>query len=335
MSIYFDNRWIGSHGIGRFAGEVAFRCDFTPAIFSGKPLDFFDPWRMRQTLLKKKPCHFFSPGFNAPFGAPCSFSLTIHDLIHLDFSDESSLVKRLYYKIIVLPAVHHADMVFTVSEYSRQKIAEWSGIDPDRIVVAGNGVSANFSPDGSRWKWNKPYLLYVGSQKPHKNVEGLIRAFAESSLTKDVDLLLTGEMSESVARVVTEYRVTDHVKSLGLIPEADLPNLYRGAMAVVMPSWYEGFGLPLVEAMACGTPVLSSNRTSLPEIGGEAAAYFEPESQESFVQGLHFVCDQSNREGMRLAGLLRAKDFCWEAVAKRVSDSINDCTGKDSAKSHS
>ena len=331
MSVYLDDRWIGPHGIGRFASEVSHRCGFTPLGMTGQPLSLLDPWMLNQALAKRKPGHFFSPGFNAPLGRPCSFSLTIHDLIHLEVADETSVVKRLYYRWIVLPALHRADVVFTVSEYSRQKIAEWSGLESDRIVVAGNGVSELFSPEGEHWHWHKPYLLYVGNQKPHKNVEGLVKAYADSQLSEEVDLLLTGQFSESVARVVTESGITSKVKSLGLIPEIDLPKLYRGAFALAIPSRYEGFGLPLVEAMASGVPVLSSDRTSLPEIGGGAVAYFNPDQHETMVEGLNALMDESHRSRLRASGLVRAQGFRWESVAQRVSDAIHARIGANKA----
>lgn len=322
MCVSFDDRWIGPHGIGRFASEVASRCGFLPAQLSGKPLDLLDPWRMRQALLRQRPYHFFSPGFNAPIGTPCSFSLTIHDLIHLEVADEISLAKRLYYRCVVLPAVHHADVVFTVSEYSRQKIADWSGVTLDRIVVAGNGVSDAFTPEGVHWSWPKPYLLYVGNQKPHKNVEGLVRGYAASKLSAEFDLLLTGTFNDTVTAVVTQCGVVGKVNALGLVHESDLPLLYRGAMALVMPTRYEGFGLPVVEAMASGVPVLSSDRTSLPEVGGDAVAYFSPDDIDSLVQGLDDLQDETHRLRLRAAGLARAKLFRWESVAAKVSGAI-------------
>lgn len=298
----------------------------------GTPLDFWDPLRLRYYLLRCKPTHFFSPGFNAPLGRPCSFSLTLHDLIHLEVREERSSLKRGYYQYIVKPAVLNADVVFTVSEYSRQRIAEWSGMALARIVRVGNGVDHGFfKPQGPVWPHVRPYLLYVGNQKPHKNVEGLVQAFALSGLSAEFDLFLTGGLSHAVAASLARLGMLERVRSLGLVPERDLPSLYRGAHAVIMPSLYEGFGLPVIEAMACGTPVLSSNRTSLPEVGGDAARYFDPQDQESFVEGLRSLRDAGLLSDLRARGLRRAGLFDWDRVAGRVMRRIAGCVGDEPA----
>lgn len=318
----FDDRWIGPHGIGRFASEVSKHCRFESLALEGKPLELIDPWRLRQALLAIRPNHFFSPGFNAPLGRPCSFSLTVHDLIHLEVKDESSFAKSLYYDWVVKPALNNAAVVFTVSEYSRGRIIDWSGISSSKVICVGNGVDLAFIPEGKRMENPRPYLLYVGNQKPHKNLEGLLAAFAGSSMKDDFDVLLTGAMSVSVAQAIATHGLEDRVRALGLVAEADLPALYRSAYAVVMPSRYEGFGLPLVEAMASGVPVLSSNRTSLPEVGGDAVAYFDPDDLDSFVLGLNGLLDQDACNRLRLAGLERAKQFSWDQVAAKVSGAI-------------
>lgn len=322
MTIYFDERWSGPHGIGRFTTEVVRRTGFLPAAVPGKLLSLQDPWRIRNRLKALRPTHYFSPGFNPPIGRPCSFSLTLHDLIHMEVAEERSLSKILYYNLLIKPAVHRADVIFTVSEYSRQRICAWSGLPEAQVVTVGCGVDSSFSPLGPRYVHTRPYLLYVGNQKPHKNVPGLVEAFAASRLRVDFDLLLTGAVSPAVADAAARGGVADQVIGLGLVPDADLPALYRGATALVMPSRYEGFGLPLVEAMACATPVLSSNRTSLPEVGGSAVAYFDPDDVDSVVASLDAVLDPTFLQHLRTTGLERAGRFNWDRVAATINDSI-------------
>lgn len=322
LTIHFDARWLGAHGIGRYAAEVSTRCAMRALSISGKPLGLWDPIRLRQALARQNPAHFFSPGFNAPMGSPCPFSLTIHDLIHLDVPEERAWVKYGFYHGVVRPALSRAVCVFTVSEYSRQRIAEWSGVDDRKIIVSGNGVAAHFSPDGAVWPHARPYLLYVGNQKPHKNVGGMIQAYARSGLAREFDLVVSGDIGRSLAVLAAQLGVADTVRGLGFVDEVDLPSLYRGAIALVMPSRHEGFGLPLVEAMACGTPVLSSNRTALPEIGGNAVRYFDPDDEESFVEGLRAFRDDAVRSELRARGLERATLYDWDRVAKRVRDGI-------------
>lgn len=293
-----------------------------PIQLGGRPVDPIDPLRLSRHLAALAPVHFFNPGFNAPIGKPCPFSLTVHDLIPLDVPEERSLAKFLYFQRIVKPALSNAAVVFTGSEHARQRLAEWSGLPMERFVVTGHGVSPAFQPDGRRWGSTRPYLLYVGNQKPHKNVEGLVEAFAASGLACVFDLLLTGEMTASVSRAVSDCRLTDAARGLGLVREEDLPSLYRGAHALVMPSRYEGFGLPLLEAMACGIPVLSSDKTALPEVGGDAVAYFDPDDRESFVEGLRGLLNTRTLCELRLRGLERAKLFDWDRVAAQVRKRI-------------
>ncbi len=322
MNIAFDERWIGLHGIGRFAREVGARCPFSALKMTGKPLDLVDPLRLQQRLNQQKPDHFFSPGFNAPFGKPCSFSLTIHDLIHLSIKDEGSALKKAYYAHHLRPAALRAACVFTGSSFSKAQIVEWSGLNEEQIVITGYGVDETFSPKGPSHPHRRPYLLYVGNQKPHKNVDGLIHAFLDAGLKEDFDLLLSGESSPSIQSTLKALDLDQEVIALGSIPEEMLPGVYRGASALIMPSHYEGFGLPVIEAMASGTPVISSNRTALPEVGGEAALYFDPMDHQETVEALKSVYDSALMERLRALGLDRARHFDWNLSAERIASAI-------------
>ncbi|WP_286225626.1 glycosyltransferase family 4 protein [Polynucleobacter sp. HIN7] len=323
MDILFDNRWIGPHGIGRFAFEVGNRCGFKPLNLRGRPLGLMDPLRLTYSLLNQKK-HFFSPGYNVPLGNPCRFSFTLHDLMPLEVPALMSPMKSAYFDLLIKPAIKNAQVVFTVSEYSKKRIIDWSSIDPQKVVNVGNGVHPRYTPDGSRWQNHRPYLLYVGNQKAHKNVEGLIRAYAQSRIRSDCDLLLSGFFSRKVADEISKLNLEKQVLFLGNIPEESLPTIYRGALAFVMPSFYEGFGLPLVEAMACGTPVLTSSLTAIPEVCGNAALYFDPNDFDSFVNGLNQLTDQNLLNQLRVAGIERASQFTWDDVASRIKSTLNE-----------
>ena len=322
MNTVFDDRWIGPHGIGRFAQEVSSRCFFEPLFLPGKPLSILDPLHIRKALLREKPDHFFSPGYNSPLGHPCPFSFTIHDLMLLDLPQLRSAAKTAYFEWVVKPGIQNADIVFTVSEYSRQRIIDWSKASPEKVISVGNGVDTSFSTEGGVWQHPRPYLLYVGNQRVHKNVEMLIDAYASSHAKDYCDLLLTGHFSEAVKSKISSNKLQRQVHALGLIAELDLPKLYRGACALIMPSRYEGFGLPLIEAMACGAPVFASNATAIPEVCGDAALYFDPESLGSMVDALDKLSDNELLSRLRASGLIRAKNFSWDKVASRIKSAI-------------
>ena len=323
MPLIIDQRWEGPHGIGRFAREVASRIPHQPLALSGKPLHPLDPFKLHRALRKNPENTFFSPGFNPPWGRPCPFFFTIHDLIHLEVPKESGVLKRLFYEALIRPALKQAEAIFTVSEFSKSRIAEWGRVPPEKIIVVGNGVSQNFTPEGERWQGtHRPYFLYVGNHKPHKNTRGLIEAFGQSGVHKAMDLLLTGFPTPELEALVASRSLVGSVKFLGLVDELSLAALYRGTRALVLPSWYEGFGLPLVEAMACGAPILSSNRTSLPEIGGDAVRYFDPVQPESLVEGLRLLEAEDRSDMLRDKGIERAKAFNWDQVATRIHTTL-------------
>lgn len=319
MQLIMDPRWNGPHGIGRFGREVLARISHTPLEMKGKPLDLLDPVRLNRHLKRQPQAVFFSPGFNPPAGRPCPFFFTLHDLIHLDSKEESGPLKRLWYEIVVRPALERSEGIFTVSEFSKGRILDWSGMDPDKITVVGNGVGPEFTPEGPRWdKARRPYFLYVGNHKPHKNSQGLVEAFSRSGLSRDFDLVLTGQPNPAMTRCLAHLPEGNALRFLGKIEDFELAALYRSAQSLILPSWIEGFGLPLIEAMASGTPVISSNRTALPEIGGDAALYFDPSEPESLVAALHRFQDPEQSQPYRRLGIERARLFRWEQVSARI-----------------
>jgi glycosyltransferase involved in cell wall biosynthesis len=323
MSLVVDARWLGPHGIGRYAKEIFARLPNPRALSLVLPtLHPLDPIELSARLWLERPDLFFSPGFNPPVSSPCPFVFTIHDLIHLHLSGESSLFKRAYYQFVVRPAAHRARAVLTDSEFSRGQILEWSGLSADRVKVVWCGVDETFSPQGEVYNPGFPYLFTVVNDKLHKNFAGLLEAFARSGLAQEIKLIVNRKPDPWVARVA-ELGLEGSVVFQGMISDAELPSFYRGATAFVFPSLYEGFGLPPLEAMACGVPVLASNRTSIPEVVGDAGVLIDPQDLEVFAGQLRRIVEDSElRKRLSMDGPVRAKSFTWDRTGALVRSAL-------------
>jgi glycosyltransferase involved in cell wall biosynthesis len=322
--IYADQRWIGNHGIGRFARNVLPAVPHAPISLEGHPAAPLDSWRLSRAL--KNLTHddlFFSPGYNAPLFCPSPFIFTIHDLSHVYCGENSSPLIRLYYATVAKKACGQAAAVLTVSEFTRSQILEWSGISADKVVNVSCGVEASYCPEGNKYGFSFPYLLCISNRKPHKNEFRLVKAFASAKLD-GMHLVFTGERSMAIMKRIEEHHVRDRVHFAGIVPEAELPALYRGAEALVFPSLYEGFGLPVLEAMACGTPVLTANTTALPEVAANAALLVNPTSVEQIAHALEqIVSDDGVRLCLRKKGLARAAQFSWSRTNDRIHEVLS------------
>jgi glycosyltransferase involved in cell wall biosynthesis len=319
-----DTRWIGPHGIGRFAKEVFARLPGAEALPQGVSLlSPLEPLWLSSVLWRKRPGVYFSPGFNPPVFSPVPFVFTIHDLNHLQFGDagagNGTRMKRAYYRWIMRPACHRAFKVLTGSEFSRREILRWAGVPGESVVNVGYGVDAAFSPGAGKHAPGYRYVLYVGNRKPHKNLRRILEAFAKSGLPEQLKLLLSGDPDSIIVALSHQLGIENRVAFAGPIADSALPGFYRGADALIMPSLYEGFGLPVLEAMACGTPVVTSNVTALPETAGDAAIVVDPRSVAEIAQAMYRVVTECpERQRLIEAGLARAKRFSWESTADRV-----------------
>ena len=311
----YDARWRGHHGIARFSREVLARLPAADELTRGDPLSPLDPLLVAWRLIRTRPSVYFSPGFNPPLFSLSPFVFTVHDLIHLDVPEESGLGKRLYYAVFVRPAARRAHRVLTVSAYSRNRIAVWAGIPQEQVVVVGAGVDARFSPDGPAHAPGSPYVLCVANRKPHRNIPRLLEAFALLS-DSDLHLVLSGDPDPDTVHHALRLGIYHRLAFAGLIPEAELPAYYRGAALVVVPSLYEGFGLPALEGLACGAPVVCSDTTSLPEVVGDAAVLVDPYDVGSIAAGMR----RALKEGplLRERGLARAQLFSWDKTAALI-----------------
>lgn len=319
--VLYDARWIGNHGIGRFAKELQKELPGMESFESRRPpFHPFDPVLLGAALLRRNPKLFFTPGYNSPLGWPGRFVFNLHDLNHLRVRENSSAAKRAYYQFIIKPACHRAAFVLTVSEYSKQQICAWAGISENKIVNVGNGVGFPFEPSGAKYQPGFPYLLYVGSHKAHKNLPRLLKAYAISGLRSEVRLILTGNPDPGLLKVIHKLSLERDATFAGNCADEQLAALFRGSVALVFPSLYEGFGLPPVEAMACGVPVLTSNLCSLPEVVGDAGMLIDPCDVEAIANGMRLLVNDSDlRETLRQKGLVRASQYTWRRTGAKTA----------------
>ena len=317
-------------GLARVAREVVRCLPPLQQLDSGLPLLHpAEPVWLTAVLAKRRPRLFYSPGFNAPPTSPVPFVFTVFDLIHLRVPEMSGTRRRLYYQFHVKPAVRRARAVLTGSEYSRTEIVDWSGVDPDRVVVIGCGTASDFTPEGAALQLGFPYVLYVGNRKAHKNLARLVQAFAQVQERDSLHLVLSGAPEPDLVSLARAEGVGDHLVFLSPVPDKQLPELYRGAVALVFPSLYEGFGLPPLEAMACGTPVVSSTATSLAEVVGDAALAIDPLDVDSIAHGIdRIVSDDGLRAELRERGLERAAGFSWQRTAELTWQTLRRALGE-------
>ena len=314
-----DARWAGAHGIGRFASEVLRRLPEHRQLAGGpKPLSAADPLWLACQVAARRPRLYFSPGFNPPLLGSTPFVFTIHDLIHIQVPAEATLAKHLYYRLIVKPACRRAHRVLTVSEYSRAQVLAWSGLPPERVVNVGNGVGPPFQPEGPRRQTGSPYVLYVGNSKPHKGLLNLLLAF-RGIPCPDLRLVLAGRIGAETELCVNSLGIGRRTEIIRSPTDEDLACFYRGALCLVVPSLVEGFGLPALEGMACGAPVIASRAAALPEVVGEAGALVDPLDVAAIQREIESVLESPVRQAaMRANGIERARQFTWDKVAARV-----------------
>ena len=233
--------------------------------------------------------------------------LTLLDVQHLDLPHLFPRGERLFRRLAYDRAARRATHVVVISEWVRGRVVERLGLDPERVHAIHLGVDhARFSPDPTVER--EPFLYYPARPWPHKNHARLYEAFARVREDRpELRLVLTGAGGEV-------ERLPDGVEALGDIPLAERISLYRRAAALVFPSLYEGFGLPPIEAMACGCPVAVSKAGSLPEVVGDAAVLFAPEDPASIAAGIREALERSDE--LSAAGLERARLFTWDATAR-------------------
>ncbi|MBU4082610.1 glycosyltransferase family 4 protein [Patescibacteria group bacterium] len=293
---------------------------------------FLMPWKIWRE--KADLTHY--PHFNVPIFAPKPFVVTIHDLILKRFPTRrastlgffSYWFKNFAYHFVISLALRRAKKIIAISNYTKKDILKYFKVSPEKIEVVYEGgvIQTGAAPESGGLPPNiqspsnipNPYLLYVGNAYPHKNLERLILAFAKIKHS-DLRLVLVGEMDYFYQRLQKEFSHVQGLVFTDFVSDSDLEVLYRGASLYVFPSLCEGFGLPPLEAMSYGLPVVSSNATCLPEILGDAAVYFNSENIDEMAEKIKEVLDnEALRKDLILKGYKRVKKYDWIKMARET-----------------
>jgi glycosyltransferase involved in cell wall biosynthesis len=276
---------------------------------------------------------FYSPYINVPLLTSTPVIMTVHDMIFERFPQymPASWI-RPYYKFLMKSGLRKSERIVTVSSSTAADLKNFYSLAAEKISVVPEGVDDNFSSNvqpfhleeiRKRYHLDAPYVLSVGACRPHKNYERLIQAF--SNLRDDFphDLVLVGPVDtrfpDMIQHEVDRTGLNGRVKQLKWIPEGDLPAVYSLADLVVLPSIIEGFGLPALEAMACGTPVIAANNSSYPEVVGDAGLLINPYEVADIEAAMRLLLgDEERRKHLALAGLERVRGFSWDYAAQKT-----------------
>lgn len=291
--------------------------------------------RLLAEVRRRPPDVLFVPAHVMPWWTPCPTVVTVHDLGHLHHPQAHTWTQRAYLDLTTRRHAAKAAHLIADSTSTAVDLERAFGVEPGRITVVPLGVDGRFAPSGRaavdamrRRLGLSPatgYLLHVGTLQPRKNLLRLIEAFARVAAGRpELELVLAGSPGwggEDYLGRARALGVGDRVRLIGYVDEAELPALYSGALVVVFPSLHEGFGLPLVEAMACGAPVAAAGGSSLVEVAGDAAAFFDPRSTASIAACLAQMVDAPEERAQRARlGLSRAGHFTWRRCAEATLD---------------
>lgn len=303
----------------------------TPA----KWISFREQWELPRLLRRLKVELFHAPSFVAPIACPCPLVMTIHDLNHLVLPQFYTPLHLFYYQTFVKSCVEKSKFLLTVSHFSKAEIVKHLGVAAQKVHVTYNGVSPNYSPVlDPQWRayiqdiYGLPedFILCLSNNKPHKNVPQLVRAYCSSRVK--LPLVLASTCDPSLIRLAEKYGKKQQLYFTKFIAEQHLPSVYSMSRVFVYPSTYEGFGLPPLEALACGAPVVVAKSASLPEVVGAHATYMDPYDFQSIAQALEKAIDltaQADYKRQQQASIKHAQQFSWQFMAQKTLDLYQLC----------
>ncbi len=363
MRVAIDGRMIqprSMHGIARYVFELI-SClstmktehQFFLIVFENSPLfqlkwpdhitliptnarwiSFREQWAIPRLLRKLRIDLFHSPSFVAPFLCPSKMIMTIHDLNHIMLPQYYTFMHQFYYKTLVRYAMRRSECVLTVSEFSKNEMVKYLGVQRNKIFVTYNGVSEHYKPVEDPgfleyvqelYELPDSFIFCLSNNKPHKNVFQLVSAYVQSDLENP--LVLVGPADNSLITLAETHGKKHQIYFIRFIEEEHLPAVYSLCKLFVYPSGYEGFGLPPLEALACGAPVVVSRSSSLPEVVGENAIFVDPTDIENFGGVLRdLMLNLGSKDNpLRERGIEHSKKFTWSGMAEKTLALYNSC----------
>jgi len=326
-------------------GLEAFPQGWNGKILAWKPRRFWNQCRLSWELWRHPVDLFFQPTHTLPLFRPRRTVTTLHDIGFERLPHLYRPAELRYHRYSAKAAVKRADRILTVSEFSRREILERYRLSPERVVatpLAADPMRYRADiPDEykdaalAKYRLSRPFIIYAGRLEEKKNLVNLIHAFSIfkgwRGVGDPVKLLLVGTPGFGIERIrkeIADRKLENAVVMPGYVPEDDMPALMACARMLVLPSWYEGFGLPIVQAQACGTPVLAASVASMPEVGGAAALYAKPDEPEQFAVAMKSLMDEQTLwDRHRQAGIENAARFSWDDTARRTMNAMLEVLG--------
>lgn len=350
-SVCVDARLVGPFGIGTYLKNLLLELKTAPftwhALVYPEHLNMAKLWDVINPIIVHSPIYsireqlelpykipksslLWTPHYNVPLLYPGKKLITMHDVYHLAYRHKLSLLQRIYAKHMIPRVTNAADHIIVDSYFSREELLKFTGVEKEKIAVIPLGVeSSHFSSESNKddkivhekYGLRQPFLLFPGGYKWHKNLYGALHALdILSKQWDDLTLVILGKISKKESqKLLAQFSLLKpRLQCLEKVPEDDLPALYRNAAILLFPSFYEGFGLPPLEAMSCGCPTIVSRVAALPEVCGEATMYVDPKRPETIARAVeHLLTDRTARQSLIKRGHAWASQYCWTTCAQK------------------
>ncbi|MDL1898249.1 glycosyltransferase family 4 protein [Anaerolineae bacterium CFX7] len=301
---------------------------------------------LEQALNARAPALFHAAAYLGPRRAPCPMIVNVFDATTLTYPQYQDWKWRAYARFVIPHTVRHAAAVITLTEHARGEITRAYQVAPERVHIVAPGIGAEFQPPTdadalarlrAQYGLGENFLLHLGEANGRKNIPALIAAFAQLRADfPQLTLVLAGPhipTADAVTQAIRAHGIANAVTRLGYVPQADVPLLYGGARAFVYASKLEGFGMPPLEALACGTPVVAAPNPPMPEVLGDAVCWAENDSPAALASAMRRVLtNQALVEQLRVQGIARARAFTWERAARQVTEIYADILQAQQAK---